>query len=274
MAASEHLCVVPGCVRGREESQRCAAHARTWRNHAVRCHCCSTLIEQPGSYRDFKDLTQTPKIFGRSDLWKLGEEFFLSVPHRVSLCSQHEHLHLMRHYRQNLALLADGLGVDESYPSCWTWKGDTKESKGGRSRPMFLPHEGSTESKWIAYRVAWEMTGQEPLRRGHQLDHRGCRNGMGSNDRNTLCCNPLHLQPVTPGRNQKSKKKRLAPPSRKRATDGALYLAQRAGLPWPFPVTQDERISAAEYPRELESRYGSLRFLPDMEKLHALSETS
>lgn len=193
----------------------------------------------------------------------------MSVPHRVSLCSQHEHLHLMRHHRQNLALLVDGLGVDETYPECWTWMGDVKESKGGRPRPLFLPHEGSAESKWIAYRVTWEMTGQEPLARGYQLDHRGCKGVAGSNSRNTLCCNPLHLQPVTAGRNQWSKGKRLAPPSRKRATDGALFLSQKAGLPWPFPVTQEAQVAASGYLHELEFRYGSLRFLPDMEKLHA-----
>lgn len=267
LVVSQALCVVPSCVKPATDSRRCASHARTWRNHAVRCYYCSTVIEQPGSYREFSDPLQTPKIFGRSDMWKLGESFFLQVPHRVSLCSQHEHLHLMRHYEQNLEQLAAGLGVIDDYPHCWTWKGDVKQSKGGRLRPLFLPYEGSPQSKWIAYRVAWEMTGQEPLKRGHQLDHRGCKSVENTTDRNTLCCNPLHLQPATPNQNQRSKQKRVAPPSSKRATVGALFLAQTAGLPWPFTVSADEQVRAASYPASLKSRYSSLRFSPDLEKL-------
>ena len=257
------VCIVPGCELVATDSRRCPKHVRTWRNHAARCAVCNAIIENPGFYRDFKEALTTPKINGRSELWWIGHAPLLGlVPTRVSLCRAHEHLHLMRHAQANLEAFGALLTVDPAFPECWSWTGLRRTSRG--ARPFFTPVDGDPRSQWIAYRVAWHLTGQKPTGKRHELDHVGCRAADGSTARNTLCCNPLHLRSRTSTANQRNRNSKASRPIEKHATAGALHLSQIANLPWPFEVSEEQTREAEDYPRYLVERYGVVETLEDL----------
>lgn len=259
------LCIVPTCESSVVDSLRCSRHVRTWRNHAVRCDLCGKIIEKVSPYRDLHDQTVVPAIHGRSELWAMGRFGILSLAiERVRLCRKHEHLHLMRNAGENLEKVAQSLAIDARFPECWTWKGSVRSSRG--SRPMFVPVQGSSDAQWIAYRAVWHLTGQQPPGKRHELDHVGCKAADGSNARNTLCCNPLHLASKTPRENQKNRSKRASRPIAKHTTRGALYLSQLAGMPWPFKTTEQEQADARVYPVHLLMQYGDLKVSTDLKK--------
>ncbi len=69
---------------------------------------------------------------------------------------------------------------------CWEWTGAKHESGYGRYRM------GGRDGRfWYVHRLVWELL-VGPIPDGLHIDHL-CRN--------RLCCNPDHLEPVTPAEN-------------------------------------------------------------------------
>jgi hypothetical protein len=106
-------------------------------------------------------------------------------------------------------LLPDALltGIDRrDADECWPWTG---ASSSGRMAPVTV-----TGSRERAYRLvyAW-LVG--PIPAGHHLHHR-CEN--------PLCCNPAHLEPLTPAEH-KRRHPRHAPGSTARSTQGTQTAA-------------------------------------------------
>ena len=68
---------------------------------------------------------------------------------------------------------------------CWLWTGTPKASGYGR-----FQYEHAV---YLTHRLMYELTTGQPIKKGLHLDHL-CRV--------TMCCNPEHLEPVTPRENQ------------------------------------------------------------------------
>ncbi|WP_152609317.1 hypothetical protein [Kocuria rosea] len=219
-------CRTPGCDRPRAENDRCPRHARTWRNHAVRCYLCNQIIERADTVRDFSDPTVRPKIHGRTEWWT-GP---LGLKTLVSLGRCHERWHLLRDARHNRRLLAEQLTLDPDFPDCWTWTGPLNPA----GRPLFVPHGGDPKFPWLAYRAMWGVTQPGPLKRGWVLDHAGCRAADGTTVRNIRCVSPLHLKPRTQVANQKRVGTRASAPIAAHATPGTLFIGLSPHLPWPL----------------------------------------
>jgi hypothetical protein len=76
--------------------------------------------------------------------------------------------------------ICDAVIVDED--GCWNWTGSKTSDGYGR-----ISYHGATYTHRVAYEV---FVG--PIPEGYEVDHL-CRN--------TSCCNPGHLEPVTPQEN-------------------------------------------------------------------------
>lgn len=90
----------------------------------------------------------------------------------------------------NLARLGHNLTGDDR--GCWLWY--LSRNDGGYG--TFVP-EGANVAQWLTHRVVWDLLlgGHKP---GLELDHRSCKRPN--------CANPLHLEPVTKGVNQRRKR--------------------------------------------------------------------
>ncbi len=84
-----------------------------------------------------------------------------------------------------LARIKKRIRLDED-TGCWLWQGPTTPN--GYGKWMVRPGE----SERVIHRVMWEHANRTPVPAGRQLDHL-CRN--------RTCCNPRHLEPVTPSEN-------------------------------------------------------------------------
>ena len=69
---------------------------------------------------------------------------------------------------------------------CWTWKGPMTPNGYGKWRV------GPGKPERAVHRIMWEDANNTPVPEGQQLDHL-CRNRR--------CCNPSHLEVVTPSEN-------------------------------------------------------------------------
>jgi hypothetical protein len=69
---------------------------------------------------------------------------------------------------------------------CWEWQGDTSSNGYGKWA------KGPGQRVRAIHRITWEHHNNQEVPEGLQLDHL-CRN--------RLCCNPEHLEPVTPSEN-------------------------------------------------------------------------
>lgn len=86
--------------------------------------------------------------------------------------------------RAELARLQRLLDIQED--GCWNWKGLTTSNGYGKWS------KGPGQRVRAIHRITWEHYKNQEVPEGLQLDHI-CRN--------RLCCNPDHLEPVTPSEN-------------------------------------------------------------------------
>ncbi|MGV0949403.1 MAG: hypothetical protein ACOYB3_01935 [Azonexus sp.] len=87
---------------------------------------------------------------------------------------------------------------------CWLWTGPQISDSGyGKTRPYPGDRERATHI------VMWEHANARPVPEGHQIDHRCHTDAVargecgGGECLHRLCCNPAHLEPVTPSENTK-----------------------------------------------------------------------
>lgn len=102
--------------------------------------------------------------------------------------------------------------------ACWPWTGDIDDK--GYGRAFKAPESASRHQG--AYRIAWFYTfGEVPS--GLHLDHVchtedvSCR--LGSRCPHRRCCNPSHLEPVTPGENTRRGRQSLWKPAWRASCD-------------------------------------------------------
>lgn len=76
--------------------------------------------------------------------------------------------------------------IKPSEEGCWEWQGDATSNGYGKWA------KASGASVRAIHRITWEHYKNEQIPQGYQLDHL-CRNRK--------CCNPEHLEPVTPSEN-------------------------------------------------------------------------
>lgn len=111
----------------------------------------------------------------------------------VFYCRLHEdgHLRITAEAESlNLRRLGHNLLGDDR--GCWLWH--LSRNDGGYG--TFVP-EGANIAQWLTHRVVWDllMGGHKPAL---ELDHRTCKRPN--------CANPMHLEPVTKGVNQRRKR--------------------------------------------------------------------
>jgi hypothetical protein len=125
-------------------------------------------------------------------------------------------LALLQGSRKRYASLWDRLLANSAVMpnGCRVWTGATTEGKGGGRRPKVTLRVGGKLVSWIAYRLAYRLSGRR-LRRGLVIKH-SCDN--------SLCIEPKHLSQGTYGSNNRETVKRKRHRRGQRVEQGVLSL--------------------------------------------------
>ena len=207
--ATTKLCAMDGCTKIGNRDGRCPTHSMEWYRKQKHLRCeyggCNNLLREASSPRT------------------LGRRMSHGGP-SLAYCREHEWHHLTFTkdvHALNWARLGAALNHgSEDNADCWIYTG--KKTYGKKSYGLFVP-EGAGDKNWMAHRVAWNL-----LFGGH-----GRKQVLDHICRNTLCCNPLHLQPVSRFVNSNRRGDEAMEPLMEHGTHDVFQFAKEFSLPLP-----------------------------------------